>query len=128
MCAARADTQRRQPQQPFVPCLQIRADERAGTTTGGMLFDGEAKQGAGRTGRHDDDPAAPRQAVPRRGETNQRPTDQRQAARPDHVMPPGLLASQFATLEEPVDALAVESDAPPETIVNAIVAALFPEA
>ncbi len=74
---------RRQPQQPFVPCLQIRADERAGTTTGGMLFDGEAKQGAGRTGRHDDDPAARRQAVPRRGEINKRLTERRQAARSD---------------------------------------------
>ncbi|MCI0577325.1 MAG: gluconokinase [Chloroflexi bacterium] len=41
--------------------------------------------------------------------------------RPGHFMPPDLLASQFATLEEPQDALVVSIDQEPEEIVKAIV-------
>jgi gluconokinase len=51
----------------------------------------------------------------------------RQAARPDHFMPPSLMASQFATLEAPelaegVIILSVEP--PPEVIVAAALTAL----
>ncbi len=48
----------------------------------------------------------------------------RAAARRDHFMPPGLLQSQFATLEEPHDALWVGVDQSPEAIVESIVDAL----
>ncbi|MGL4650445.1 MAG: gluconokinase [Caldilineaceae bacterium] len=48
----------------------------------------------------------------------------RQSARTNHFMPPGLLASQFATLEEPVGALRVDIAPPPETVVATILAAL----
>ena len=41
----------------------------------------------------------------------------RMAARKDHFMPPALLRSQFATLEEPADALAVDIERAPEAIV-----------
>jgi gluconokinase len=53
----------------------------------------------------------------------------RQAARQGHFMPPSLMASQFATLEdtgdEP-DALAVSVAAKPEAVVEAAMAALGP--
>jgi gluconokinase len=45
---------------------------------------------------------------------------QRLAARSGHFMPAELLASQLATLEEPRDALIVDIDAPPATIVERI--------
>jgi gluconokinase len=51
----------------------------------------------------------------------------RQAARPDHFMPPSLMASQFATLEPPApdDRTIVLSVAPPPgEIVDAALAAL----
>jgi gluconokinase len=41
-----------------------------------------------------------------------------------HYMPVSLLASQFATLEEPQDALTVDIDQPPEQIVASIITAL----
>jgi gluconokinase len=53
---------------------------------------------------------------------------QRSAARTDHFMPPNLLPSQLATLEEPRDprdAIAVDIAPPPEAIVESILAALF---
>ena len=53
----------------------------------------------------------------------------RQAARQGHFMPPSLMASQFATLEdisdEP-DALAVSVVAEPQAVVDAAMAALSP--
>jgi gluconokinase len=53
----------------------------------------------------------------------------RQAARQGHFMPPSLMASQFATLEdisdEP-DALAVSVAAEPQAVVDAAMAALGP--
>ncbi|MBL6456382.1 gluconokinase [Belnapia sp. T6] len=51
----------------------------------------------------------------------------RQAARPDHFMPPSLMASQFATLEPPApgDGTIILSVTPsPEAIVEAALAAL----
>jgi gluconokinase len=39
--------------------------------------------------------------------------------RRDHFMPPSLLASQFATLEEPEDAIAVDVGGSPEAIAAA---------
>ena len=48
----------------------------------------------------------------------------RLAARKGHFMPPDLLPSQFATLEEPRDAIAVDVSGTPEQIVGAIRAAL----
>ena len=50
---------------------------------------------------------------------------ERMAARKDHFMPAGLLASQFKTLERPQadeHPITVSIDAPVETIVNNIVA------
>jgi gluconokinase len=44
---------------------------------------------------------------------------QRMEAR-DHFMPPALLDSQFATLEEPEDAIEVAIELTPDEIVNAI--------
>ena len=41
--------------------------------------------------------------------------------RAGHYMPPSLLASQFAALEEPREALTVDVSAPPEQIVAEIV-------
>jgi gluconokinase len=41
--------------------------------------------------------------------------------RSGHYMPPSLLASQFAALEEPRDALTLDIDAPPDQIVAGIV-------
>lgn len=49
---------------------------------------------------------------------------QRLAARTNHFMPPGLLDSQFAALQEPAadePSIAITIDAPPDEIVNAIV-------
>lgn len=49
---------------------------------------------------------------------------QRLAARTNHFMPPGLLDSQFATLQEPSPdepSIDVAIDAPPDDIVNSIV-------
>lgn len=48
----------------------------------------------------------------------------RLAQRTDHFMPPALLESQLATLEEPSDALTIDIGAPPEVIVERIVAGL----
>jgi gluconokinase len=45
---------------------------------------------------------------------------QRLQQRPGHFMNPALLESQFATLEEPKDALWVEASLRPEEIVSAI--------
>lgn len=46
----------------------------------------------------------------------------RLAARADHFMPPALLESQFATLEEPIDAITVSIDQPLHDVVTAILA------
>ena len=46
----------------------------------------------------------------------------RLARRTDHFMPPALLESQFATLEEPLDALTVPIDQPLPDVVTAILA------
>jgi gluconokinase len=48
----------------------------------------------------------------------------RLAGRRGHYMPASLLESQLAALEEPDDAITVSIDAPPEAIVEQIVAAL----
>jgi gluconokinase len=48
----------------------------------------------------------------------------RLAARRGHFMPASLLASQFAALEKPADAITVDIDRPPDAIVDAILAAL----
>jgi gluconokinase len=51
----------------------------------------------------------------------------RQAARPDHFMPPSLMASQFATLEPPEQderAIILSVVPPPEAIVEAALRAL----
>lgn len=45
---------------------------------------------------------------------------ERMAARRGHFMPPSLIDSQFAALEEPADALWVSIDQPPEAIVREI--------
>lgn len=45
-------------------------------------------------------------------------------ARQDHFMKASLLSSQLATLEEPQNAVVVDADAPPATIVQRIRAAL----
>ncbi len=53
----------------------------------------------------------------------------RQAARPGHFMPPSLMASQFATLEEPEAAeraITLSVAGSPETILTAALAALAP--
>lgn len=44
----------------------------------------------------------------------------RMTLRTDHFMPPGLLKSQFETLETPKDALTVSTENPPEIIVDNI--------
>ncbi len=49
---------------------------------------------------------------------------QRMQARPDHFMQPKMLDSQFATLEEPDDALTIEVGPAPETMVSEIIQAL----
>lgn len=49
---------------------------------------------------------------------------ERMRSRPGHFMPPTLLDSQLATLETPVDALAVDISEPPAQIVDRIVAGL----
>jgi gluconokinase len=48
----------------------------------------------------------------------------RLAGRGGHFMNPALLDSQFATLEEPRDAIVVDVDATPEALVGAIRAEL----
>src|SRR5688572_30441654 len=48
----------------------------------------------------------------------------RMKARKGHYMKAGLLESQFATLEEPVDAITAEIAAAPEAIADAVAAAL----
>ena len=56
---------------------------------------------------------------------------QRMAARPHHYMPVALLQSQFDALEEPgpdENAIVVEIGASPEDMVEAIIAALGPQA
>lgn len=45
----------------------------------------------------------------------------RSHARSGHFMPPGLLESQFAMLEEPADALWVDVDQTPDAIVDEII-------
>lgn len=49
---------------------------------------------------------------------------ERLAQRQGHFMPPELLASQFATLEEPEQGIAVDIGPPPETVVALIREAL----
>jgi gluconokinase len=48
----------------------------------------------------------------------------RLAARTEHFMPPTLIDSQFASLEEPHNEITVDASAPPEAVVAAIRAAL----
>lgn len=48
----------------------------------------------------------------------------RMQARTGHYMKPAMLASQFAALEPPVDALTVDIAAPPEEIIEQIVRVL----
>jgi gluconokinase len=48
----------------------------------------------------------------------------RMHARHGHFMKESMLASQFATLEEPTDAITVDVSLPPDEIVDAIVRAL----
>jgi gluconokinase len=48
----------------------------------------------------------------------------RLAARSHHYMPTSLLASQFAALEPPAEALALDIDAPVERLVDLILASL----
>jgi len=50
----------------------------------------------------------------------------RLAGRQGHYMNPALLDSQFATLEEPVGAIVVDVEEPPDAIVARIRAALVP--
>lgn len=45
-------------------------------------------------------------------------------AQGDHFMPPALLASQLATLEEPHDALRVDASQPPAAIATQVLTAL----
>ena len=49
---------------------------------------------------------------------------ERMAHRSGHFMPPALLASQFATLEPPKNAIVVSIDQPPTAIVAKIISAL----
>lgn len=49
---------------------------------------------------------------------------ERLAARSGHFMPPSLLDSQFATLEEPPDAMVVDIGASPEEMVGEIIESL----
>jgi len=49
---------------------------------------------------------------------------ERLARRTDHFMPPGLLTSQFAALEEPDETLTVDIARSPEEIIDEIFAAL----
>lgn len=51
----------------------------------------------------------------------------RMQARADHYMKPEMLASQFAALEPPDDALTVDITAPPEALVEQILQALSGE-
>jgi gluconokinase len=50
--------------------------------------------------------------------------ESRLKARKGHYMKAGLLESQFAALEEPIDAITADIDATPEAIANAVEAAL----
>jgi gluconokinase len=45
----------------------------------------------------------------------------------EHFMPPALLDSQFATMEEPKDAIVVDIELPPDEIVGAILKQLILE-
>ena len=45
----------------------------------------------------------------------------RMTERSDHYMKPGMLRSQFDALEEPADALTVETNLPPQEIVDFII-------
>jgi gluconokinase len=49
---------------------------------------------------------------------------ERVANRDDHFMPASLVDSQFATLEEPDDALTIDASQPPEAVVAEILRAL----
>jgi len=51
---------------------------------------------------------------------------ERVATREDHFMPASLVDSQFATLEEPDDALVIDASKTPEAIVEEIVRRLPP--
>ncbi len=48
----------------------------------------------------------------------------RQAGRHGHFMPPALLASQFAALEEPAGAIVADIAPPPHVVVDSILVAL----
>ncbi|BBA35737.1 gluconate kinase, SKI family [Methylocaldum marinum] len=48
----------------------------------------------------------------------------RLAQRNGHFMPPDLLPSQFATLEEPCDAITIDIGEPPESVVRGILSRL----
>lgn len=48
----------------------------------------------------------------------------RLSGRSGHYMPPALLPSQFAALEPPEDAIVVDIDQPPETILRQILASI----
>jgi len=48
----------------------------------------------------------------------------RQAGRRGHFMPPALLASQFAVLEEPAGAIVADIAPPPDVVVDSILVAL----
>ena len=52
---------------------------------------------------------------------------ERLAHRPNHYMNPALLDSQFATLEEPSDALSVSDEGTPEETVELILKQLSPD-
>jgi gluconokinase len=52
--------------------------------------------------------------------------DARLKARKGHYMKAGLLKSQFATLEEPLDAITTEIGTTPEAVADAVQAALEP--
>lgn len=49
----------------------------------------------------------------------------RMLARPGHYMKPGMLDSQFAALEEPVDAVIVEIEQIPDEIVEKIITRIY---
>ena len=50
--------------------------------------------------------------------------EQRLRDRHGHFMPASLLDSQLADLQPPADALVVDDDAPPDTVIAEILAAL----
>ena len=53
---------------------------------------------------------------------------ERQRAREGHFMPASLVKSQFATLEEPADAVVVSIEQPEAAVVGDILARILPEA